>query len=234
MTRRSVEAIVLALEQAGVRYLIAGGLAVVAHGHVRFTADVDLLLDPEPANLARAVEALRALGYGPRAPVALEAFLDPGERARWNREKGMLVFSLASAQHSATEVDLFLEPPLEFGPAWQRAVLMDIGSGVRARFVSLADLAGHEASRGTVRGPARPGSAREAPPGGSRVSDPRDERIWERGWDGHRDAQARRMAALSLAEKLDWLEEAHALVMNLRRASLVREGDGGSTPEPGR
>jgi len=48
VTKRSVEAIVDALNAAGVRYLIAGGLAVVAHGYVRFTADVDLILDLEP------------------------------------------------------------------------------------------------------------------------------------------------------------------------------------------
>lgn len=135
-----MEAIVLALERAGARYLIAGGLAVVAHGHVRFTADVDLLLDPEPGNLGRVVEALRALGYVPRAPVPLDAFLDPGERARWKSEKGMVVFSLGSADHPATEVDLFLDPPIEFAPAWKRSISMELAPGVPARFVSLSDL----------------------------------------------------------------------------------------------
>ncbi len=62
------------------------------------------------------------------------------------------------------------------------------------------------------------------------MSDPRRERIWEEGWQGHADAQARRMAALSLAEKLDWLEEAHALVLRMREQSRrVAEGE----PEPG-
>ena len=59
----------------------------------------------------------------------------------------------------------------------------------------------------------------------------RDERLWERGWDGHRDAQARRLAELSLAEKLAWLEEAHALVLRLQAARVrdedVEEGSGG-------
>jgi len=51
MTIRSLETIVRALDGARVRYLIVGGLAVVAHGYVRFTADVDLVLDPERAAL---------------------------------------------------------------------------------------------------------------------------------------------------------------------------------------
>ncbi len=140
MTRRSVEAIVKALEHAGVRYLVVGGLAVVAHGHVRFTADVDLVLAPDEANLKRAIDVLRSLGYGPRAPVPLEAFLSVTERERWRSEKGMVVFSLDSSQHPTTEVDLFLEPPFEFEAAWARGVRMDLAPGSPARFVALADL----------------------------------------------------------------------------------------------
>ena len=76
MEKRSVEAIVGALNAANVRYLVAGGLAVVAHGYVRFTADVDLILDFEPANVTRAMKALGSLGYRPRVPVTLNEFAD--------------------------------------------------------------------------------------------------------------------------------------------------------------
>ena len=43
MEKRSVEAVVRGFNEAQVRYLIAGGVAVVAHGYVRFTADLDLI-----------------------------------------------------------------------------------------------------------------------------------------------------------------------------------------------
>ncbi len=42
MKLASLEAIVRALNEGSVRYLIAGGLAVNAHGYVRLTQDVDL------------------------------------------------------------------------------------------------------------------------------------------------------------------------------------------------
>lgn len=48
MKLSSVEAIVGALEKAGVRYLVAGGLAVVAHGYLRFTKDIDLVVQLFP------------------------------------------------------------------------------------------------------------------------------------------------------------------------------------------
>lgn len=57
-----------------------------------------------------------------------------------------------------------------------------------------------------------------------------DERLWEVGWEGHRRAQARRMAALPLAEKLRWLEEAQAMVAHLRRVARLPDE---TPPSPG-
>lgn len=140
MRRESVEAIVSGLNQARVRYLIVGGLAVVAHGYLRFTADVDLVLDPEPDSLRRAVEALTTLGYKPRAPVPFRDFEDRVKRESWIRDKGITVFSLFSAEHPATEIDLFVEAPFDFEDAYSRAVRMEIASGASGTFVSREDL----------------------------------------------------------------------------------------------
>lgn len=140
MERHSVEAIVGALNEARVRYLIVGGLAVVAHGYVRFTADVDLVLEPETAAMERAVAALAALGYRPRAPVAFTEFADPVRRAQWAREKGLTVFSAHSPQHPATEVDLFVELPFDFERAYAVARTLEVAPGRPATFVGVADL----------------------------------------------------------------------------------------------
>lgn len=43
MELSAVTAIASALNDAGVRYLVVGGLAVNAHGYVRMTMDVDLV-----------------------------------------------------------------------------------------------------------------------------------------------------------------------------------------------
>jgi hypothetical protein len=140
MERRSVEAIVRALNEAQVRYLIVGGLAVAAHGHLRITVDVDLVLDPDPEALGRAIAALETLGYRPRAPVPFAAFADADQRKEWAREKGMLVFSAHSPVHPVTEVDLFLEAPFNFDEAYAHALKMEVSPGLAATFVGLADL----------------------------------------------------------------------------------------------
>jgi hypothetical protein len=140
MERRSIEAIIEALNRVGARYLVVGGMAVVAHGVVRFTADIDLVLDPEPGALKRAVAALAGLGYRPRAPVEFAAFADPEQRARWIREKGLTVFSVFSPQHAATEIDLFVETPFEFEAVHRRAVKFEVAPGLEGTFVSRSDL----------------------------------------------------------------------------------------------
>jgi hypothetical protein len=137
---RSVEALVRALNAANVRYLVVGGLAVVAHGFVRFTADIDLVLDLDEQNLRHALSALTSLGYRPRAPVAFEQFLDPAQRALWVREKGLTVFSLYSPSHQATEVDVFVEAPFDFETTYGRAVRADVAPELAATFASLDDL----------------------------------------------------------------------------------------------
>jgi len=140
MKRDSVVAIVAALNGNQVQYLIVGGLAVVAHGYVRFTADVDLLLSVDPDNLKRTVEALKTLGYRPRAPVDFYDFCDRSKRQQWAQEKNMTVFSLFSDIHPATEIDLFLEPPIDFDAAYRRAFRQEVSPGTPAIFCSLEDL----------------------------------------------------------------------------------------------
>ncbi len=50
-----------ALNREGVRYLLIGGFAVILHGLVRTTKDVDLLVDPSEENVHRLKKALATL-----------------------------------------------------------------------------------------------------------------------------------------------------------------------------
>ncbi len=50
-----------ALNDAGARYILIGGFAVIALGGARTTKDIDLLIDPSSENVARVKAALRVL-----------------------------------------------------------------------------------------------------------------------------------------------------------------------------
>lgn len=62
-----VEVIFRALEEHGVRYLLIGGLAAVAHGSPIPTQDVDITPESSAENLSRLSDALRTLGARVRA-----------------------------------------------------------------------------------------------------------------------------------------------------------------------
>jgi hypothetical protein len=60
-TPLDAERILRALADHAVDYVIVGGLAVQAHGHVRTTVDIDVYPRTDPANLARLAAALKDL-----------------------------------------------------------------------------------------------------------------------------------------------------------------------------
>lgn len=138
-TESDFDLIFAALAKRDVRYLVVGGVAVVLHGVPRFTADLDLVLALDVPNVRAAVDALAALGYRPRAPVPLEEFADPDLRRAWIDEKGLMVFSLWSPAHPATEIDLFIEEPFSFDEAFGRAVRLALGGNI-VTVASVADL----------------------------------------------------------------------------------------------
>jgi predicted nucleotidyltransferase len=59
-----------ALNEAGARYILIGGFAVIAHGAGRFTKDIDLLVDDAPANVERLKQGLRVLADNAAADIA--------------------------------------------------------------------------------------------------------------------------------------------------------------------
>lgn len=139
MPPSDLERIFAALEASGARYLVVGGVAVVLHGHLRFTADLDLAVALDAVNVDAVLAAVEGLGYRPRAPVPLRAFADPAQRSDWQRTKEMTVFSLWSAGFPGTEIDLFLSDPFPFDAAWSRRLRADLEAAV-VNVASLADL----------------------------------------------------------------------------------------------
>jgi hypothetical protein len=133
------EPILKALNVASVRYVVVGGLATVLHGFARLTADIDLVIDLEPAETRKAIDALVRMGFRPRAPVDPLEFADPAVRASWIRDKGMRVFSLWDPGQPMREVDLFVENPIPFEELWGRAEIVTLESTV-VRIASIEDL----------------------------------------------------------------------------------------------
>jgi hypothetical protein len=134
------EAVAEALQIAQVRYLVAGGLAVNAHGYVRLTVDIDLVIALDGDNIRQAFRALADIGYRPSVPIDAEAFSRPEQRERWRKEKSMQVLNFYCDAFPGTSVDVFVYEPFDFAREYGIALRGELLPGVVARFVSIPTL----------------------------------------------------------------------------------------------
>lgn len=89
-----------------VRCLVIGGYAVIHHTQPRFTKDLDLWIDPTPANAKRAAAAMEEFGV-PLIEITEKDLATPGTQFLIGRSPVQIDF-LTSA------------PPLEFAACWKR------------------------------------------------------------------------------------------------------------------
>lgn len=128
-----------ALADGEVEYVVVGGLAVIMHGHLRATRDLDLVIGLHPDNCMKGMQALSSIGLRPRLPVTLADFADPSKRADWVDNRNMLVFQLWDPVNPERSVDVFVREPLDFSAMLSEAVIKDL-DGVPIRVASIRHL----------------------------------------------------------------------------------------------
>lgn len=116
-----------AFNARGVRYLIVGAHAVAFHARPRATKDLDLYIDPTPANARRLLAALKDFFGGAPPAYAVSEIIDPD-----------MIIQLGVAP---VRVDLLprLDGVERFSSAWRRRREGPFGS-VTAHYLSLEDL----------------------------------------------------------------------------------------------
>jgi hypothetical protein len=112
----------------GVKYLIVGGYAVIFHAQPRFTKDIDIFIQADPANAQAVYSALASFGASLDG-IRPEEFAHRGTFFRFGRDpRGFDILP-----------DL---PGIEFHAAWERRVesVVDQAIGLKASFISAPDL----------------------------------------------------------------------------------------------
>lgn len=124
------------LGKHGVRYLLVGGYAVVAHGYPRYTKDLDIWIDPTADNARSLIAALEEFGM---ASLGLSAgdFLQPG--------------TFVQIGYSPVRIDLLTSAPgLTFAEAFEAKEdrLID---GVQVCLIGLPDLLKNKQAAGRTQ-----------------------------------------------------------------------------------
>jgi len=119
-----------------VRFLIVGGYALAAHGHPRYTKDLDVWVWAEPTNSPRIIQALTDFGFG-----------DLGLSASDFEQAGVVV----QLGREPQRIDILtFATGLEFTDAYEHRMLVEIG-GLEVPFVSLDDLRANKRAAGRLR-----------------------------------------------------------------------------------
>ena|SRR3989338_1124132 len=133
------ESVFRALNRNRVKYVVAGGMAVVLHGVVRLTVDLDIIVSLIPANVARFASAMEELGYRPKVPVKAIEFADPKKRLSWIKDKGMKVFSFYNPKKVGELIDVFVNEPIPYKDLNKEKKIVSAGK-IRIPIVSIKHL----------------------------------------------------------------------------------------------
>ena len=88
-----IEDILRSLEKENIDYAVIGGVAVVLYGYVRFTKDIDLLIDFSEDNVRRFIKVLAALNFQPGVPIDPLDMANEKKRQEWMKEKNVKVLT---------------------------------------------------------------------------------------------------------------------------------------------
>lgn len=114
-------------------------MAVNLYGVPRFTKDLDIIVDMERNNLLKLIRVLTGLGYKPKVPVNPEEFVDAKNRKRWEKEKGMIVFSFWNKHTPYEAVDIMTNSIVDFNRAKQHKVYVK-AVDIRIPVIGIDDL----------------------------------------------------------------------------------------------
>ena len=136
------------LNDAGVRYLIAGGFAANMYGVPRMTQDIDLIVEFEKENLLKLENTIKGLGFSERVPVFARDLWDIAYRKTLRDTKNMLAFTYHDPKNSRVEIDLILDQPFTFEELWDKQESRYSGDGTIMRLVSVDQLIAMKAAVG--------------------------------------------------------------------------------------
>ena len=94
---------------ARVRYVAVSGTAVVLHGHIRPTLDLDIVISSAPGDVNGAMNTLMRAGFAPSIPLPMSA-----------------VTVMRMFDQEQREVDLFVRYAVPFEELWASSVIVQV------------------------------------------------------------------------------------------------------------
>lgn len=135
MLNRDFREFVESLAAEQVDYLLVGGYALAAHGHPRYTGDIDFWIGPDPLNIERLLRALQAFGFGSLGLKAADFDAD----------------SVVQLGQPPRRIDLLTAiDGVQFDACWSRRLVLSI-DGLSLNLIALQDFAANKRATGRLK-----------------------------------------------------------------------------------
>jgi predicted nucleotidyltransferase len=102
------------LQNAGIEYLIVGGVAVNLYGYSRFTSDVDILVLTSNENLTKIDNLAKKLGFSARQPIDIKILNNKTEVEKLFKEKNFIAYTYLSNEKLPLDIDILTRESLNF------------------------------------------------------------------------------------------------------------------------
>ena len=136
MLNKDFKEFVELLNSADVEYLVVGGYALAAHGHPRYTGDLDIWIRTSPSNVDRLLEVLTRFGFGGLGLTAKD-FLKPD--------------SIVQLGYPPVRIDLLTSiDGVEFEQSYQNRVVMNVG-GTNLSIIGVNDFRANKRAAGRAQ-----------------------------------------------------------------------------------
>lgn len=126
------------LSDAGVKYLLCGGVAVNIYGIPRMTADIDFIIELTEGNVSKFEKAMRELGYSTALPINLAKLCDTKERHKLIEQKNLKAVQFISESSKFFSIDVIIDFD-DFESFWENRNKR-IADDTEINLVSLDDL----------------------------------------------------------------------------------------------
>lgn len=127
------------LDKHDVKYLLCGGIAVNLYGIPRMTADIDVILQWDEANIVAFEKAIAEHGYKKHLFFELKSLLQLELRKQYVHEKNLIAYGYSSDTLQALTLDVLIEIPVTFEECWERKEIKHM-QGVPVYVLSVDDL----------------------------------------------------------------------------------------------
>lgn len=127
------------LDNAKIKYLLVGGVAVNLYGYNRFTGDIDILLALNEGNLQDLDKLMHEMGYVERQPISVKELGNPKKLENFINEKGLKAFTFISNSKPQLDLDIIIEESLEFDQYNKRKTTIEIW-GLKLPMIGIDDL----------------------------------------------------------------------------------------------